>query len=571
MAAASSVVLLSAACLLLLATPSLSSFALADGCDIFCHGPLLEAVQLSGIFNDSKHFVDMSLRYSPSTTLEAFLRMPNKSDTAMLKKFIGEFFDEPGSELEPCDPTDWQPRPEGFKVIRDPYYRLWAHMINQKWFKLCRKVKKNVLENPNRHSLIVVPKPFIVPGGRFLEFYYWDAYWIIKGLLASEMYSTAKDMIINLAVMVERYGFIPNGGRIYYLNRSQPPLLTSCVYDYFNMTGDIDLLQGMLPVLEKEYEFWVRERTVPYGFIKGEPIRLFQYRTKVDQPRSEAYKEDLAVTAHLPDLYRKRQVWSNIAAACESGWDFTSRWFGHSGPHRSTMRSIRTSRIAPVDLNAFLCGNYFMLSKLYRAAGNPSAARKHEQSYEAAKKIMYKIFWDPIDQIWYDIDLDTGMRVSTYYASNMVPLFTRCFENEPFIEEAVVRYLEDNDILNMPHGLPTSLTWTDEQWDRPNGWAPMNHMIIEGLRRSQNPVVQEAAYDLAKKWLELNFGVFLRSGGKMFEKYNVENGYAAGGGGEYDVQEGFGWTNGVALDLLLTYGHRLTVPIVPSQFQSGFL
>ncbi|KFD52483.1 hypothetical protein M514_06680 [Trichuris suis] len=554
----------------LLPNPALSRFELADGCDIFCHGPLLEAVQLSGMFDDSKHFVDMSLRYSPSTTLGAFLHLPNKSDPVILRKFVENFFDEPGAELEPCNPTDWHPRPESFKLIRDPYYRLWAQMINQKWLKLCRKVKQDVLENPNRYSLIMVPRPFIVPGGRFLELYYWDAYWIIKGLLASEMYSTAKDVIINLVAMVDRYGFVPNGGRIYYLDRSQPPLLTSCVYDYFNTTGDLELLKQVLPLLEKEYQFWVRERTVPYGFIKNDPILLFQYRAKVNQPRSEAYKEDLRVTAHLSDLNRKRQMWSDIAAACESGWDFTSRWFDRIGKHRLSLRSVRTSRIAPVDLNAFMCGNDLMLGKLYRAAGNPIVAKQHERNYEAAKKIMYKIFWDPIDQIWYDVDLDSGMRVPAYYASNLVPLFTRCFNDEPFVEQAVMRYLQEKDVLNMPHGLPTSLTWTDEQWDRPNGWAPINHMVIEGLRRSQNPEVQEVAFELAKKWLELNFGVFLRTGGKMFEKYNVENGYTAGGGGEYDVQEGFGWTNGVALDLLLTYGHRLTVPIIPSSFQSRF-
>jgi len=113
-------------------------------------------------------------------------------------------------------------------------------------------------------------------------------------------------------------------------------------------------------------------------------------------------------------------------------------------------------------------------------------------------------------------------------------------------------------------GLPTSFVQSGEQWDSPNGWAPTNHMVIEGLRQSNDIRVQEAAFRLADKWIQTNYFVYVRSGGKMFEKYNVESFKSqAGGGGEYEVQEGFGWSNGVILDLLLRYGDRLRAPPVP--------
>lgn len=138
---------------------------------------------------------------------------------------------------------------------------------------------------------------------------------------------------------------------------------------------------------------------------------------------------------------------------------------------------------------------------------------------------------------------------------------------------------------NYPGGLPTSLSWSGEQWDSPNGWAPANHMIIEGLRKSDSPKARDVAFDIADKWIQTNYFAYVRSGGKMFEKvlfstsskeiavvylivvllfqYNVEAfKSAAGGGGEYEVQEGFGWTNGVLLDLLVTYGDRLRAPPV---------
>uniref|UniRef100_A0A5S6QXN0 Trehalase n=1 Tax=Trichuris muris TaxID=70415 RepID=A0A5S6QXN0_TRIMR len=539
---------------------------IVDTCDIFCHGPLLDAVQRARLFKDSKYFVDMSLRHDPLVILESFIAVRNKSDPEELRRFVDANFDRPGSELEPCTPTDWTPVPKSFDVIKDPHYRFWAHTINQKWLVLCRMVKKEVHKNPDHYSLIAVKRPFIVPGGRFLEYYYWDTYWILKGLLASGMYTTAKDMILNLASMVERFGFVPNGGRIYYLNRSQPPFLTACVYDYYNATKDLGLVQFALPLLEKEYQFWVRERTVPFKNGDDEPIRLYQYKAKADRPRSESYREDMEITENLPDQKARQQLWDDITSACESGWDFTSRWFGSSGPYRNTLRSIRTTRVVPVDLNAFMCANDHMLSKMYEAVGDAEMADEHRRNYETSKQVMKKIFWDPDDNIWYDVDLETGKRAPTYYPSNAVPLYSQCFnDSEDELGEMVSKYLEKTGVLNVPYGLPSSLLWTDEQWDRPNGWAPIQHMIIEGLRRSTNADVQETAFQIAKKWLELNYRVFLRTGGKMFEKYNVENGYSPGGGGEYDVQEGFGWTNGVVLDLLITYGDRLSVPVAPAK------
>lgn len=132
--------------------------------------------------------------------------------------------------------------------------------MNEIWKVLCRKMDPTVEANPSRYSLLYVPKPFVVPGGRFREFYYWDAYWIVKGLLVSGMHETCKYMIQNFVHMVETYGFVPNGGRCYYLRRSQPPLLTGMVYEYFEATHDVDFIREIMPKLEMELEFWDRKR-----------------------------------------------------------------------------------------------------------------------------------------------------------------------------------------------------------------------------------------------------------------------------------------------------------------------
>jgi alpha,alpha-trehalase len=185
-----------------LVTVVFGSFDQADNCRIFCQGPLLEAVQNAHLFHDSKEFVDMPLKYSPDVTLHAFHQLANKSDVQTIKTFVDEHFSPAGTELQGCHPGDWVAKPKSFEKIQDPVYRQWAYDVHSKWRSLCRRMKDDVRKNQDLYSLISVPYPFIAPGGRFREFYYWDTYWIVKGLLASEMVTTAQNMIRNLADMV---------------------------------------------------------------------------------------------------------------------------------------------------------------------------------------------------------------------------------------------------------------------------------------------------------------------------------------------------------------------------------
>jgi len=427
-------------------------------------------------------------------------------------------------------------------------------------------MKDEVRRNPDRYSLIYSAYPFIAPGGRFREFYYWDTYWIVKGLLASEMYNSTKSVIMNLADMIKRFGFIPNGGRIYYLHRTQPPLFAGCVYEYFQATNDLEFVKQMLPLMEKERVYWQRERSVDLQTTGGDTVQFYQYRAEADGPRPESYKEDLDTASHVAGENGKKKIWSDIASACESGWDFSSRWFSRddNDPFAYTIRSVRTSRVVPVDLNAFACWNEAIMADLYAAVGNKSQADAHLGDYETMRYNMKKLFWNPEKGMWFDLDMDKGGQIEDYYVSNPTPLFARCAHDSKDVSERVLDYLKRSGAAAYIGGLPTSLIHSGEQWDSPNGWAPTNHIVIEALRQSNDLRVQEAAFRLADKWIQTNYFVFVRSGGKMFEKYNVEQYKStAGGGGEYEVQEGFGWTNGVMLDLLLRYGDRLRAPPVP--------
>ncbi|VDN40529.1 unnamed protein product [Gongylonema pulchrum] len=178
------------------------------------------------------------------TTLKDFYELQDRwKDREVLQQFVDEHFDPPGFELIEWYPEDWAAFPSSFLKIEDYHLRRWALHLHRIWRDLCRRVKDDVRLHQELYSLLYVPHPFIIPGGRFREFYYWDSFWIVKGLLFSEMYETAKGIIRNLAYMVENHGFVPNGGRVYYLIRSQPPLLTPMVYEYFLATGDLDLVQ----------------------------------------------------------------------------------------------------------------------------------------------------------------------------------------------------------------------------------------------------------------------------------------------------------------------------------------
>ncbi|VDP05555.1 unnamed protein product [Soboliphyme baturini] len=536
--------------------------------DIFCHGPLLAAVQNAKLFPDSKYFVDMALRYDPvnllGVTMQAFRQLSDPTNVQQLKTFVDEYFLPPGSELAHCYPSDWKPYPASLETIKDPNYRLWAFDVNSKWTKLCRRVKDMVRKNPQLYSLISVPHSFIIPGGRFKEYYYWDSYWIIKGLLASEMIGSAKNMIRNLADMIRRFGFVPNGGRIYYLNRSQPPVLTMALYDYFLQTGDLNLVKEILPLLDQEMAFWKRNRTVQYRTDDNEVLDLFQYRVHVTYPRPESYREDEITASILHSKKAKEQLWSNIASACESGWDFSSRWIDMNfGP--VDMHNMRTTEVVPADLNAIICGNNHKLGFLHKVVGEEAAARQYEREFEAFKSKFYKAFWDPLDGTWYDLNLERRRRIGLFYASNIVPLFTECTHDQTNLTEVIVEYLRRTRATDVPHGFPTSFIPSMQQWDDPNGWAPLNHMAVIGLSHSKSREAQQVAFEIAKKWLETNYMVWISRRGDMFEKYNVETlGYGVGIGGEYVVQTGFGWTNGVVLDLLLKYSDVLMAPDRPT-------
>ncbi|PIC49815.1 hypothetical protein B9Z55_008296 [Caenorhabditis nigoni] len=531
---------------------------------VYCSGRLLQAVMAVKLYPDSKTFVDqpMKVNQTGESIMEHFEKRFPKPIEQISKKevaeFVDEFFDKEGNELDVCELPDWKPITEKLAQIKDDTYLAFAQRLHFIWIQLCRQMKPEVKEDPFRFSLIYVPYQFILPGGRFREFYYWDAYWIVKGLIASELYSTARMMILNFAHIIETYGFIPNGGRVYYLRRSQPPFFAPMVYEYYLATQDTQLVMDMIPVIEKEYIFWSQRRSVNITLETqefNETVRMFQYHTEADTPRPESFREDVLSAEPFTTKSKKRAFFKDIGSAAESGWDFSSRWF----KDHKNLTTIETTNIVPVDLNAFLCYNMNIMQFFYQLAGNPLKHMEWSSRLSNFRQDFTKVFYVPVRKGWYDYNLRTGSHNTDFFPSNAAPLFAQCYD--PLNSQLAVdvyNQMENSGAFSMSGGIPTSMhKETNQQWDYPNGWSPLNHMIIEGLRKSLNPTLQQKAFVLAQKWLETNMQTFNVSNA-MWEKYNVQEPQGKlATGGEYEVQAGFGWTNGAALDLIMTYSDRL--------------
>lgn len=292
---------------------------------------------------------------------------------------LQEYFSPKGTELEVWTPTDWKENPGFLDLIPDPDLKQWGMELNNIWRDLGRKMKDDVLKNPEYYSIIPVPNPVIIPGGRFIEFYYWDSYWIIRGLLYSEMQDTARGMIENFMSIVKRIGFIPNGGRVYYHGRSQPPLLTGMVKSYVDFTNDDLFAINALDALEHEFEYFVNNHSVQ---VKGHNLAV--YRDSSTGPRPESYSEDVETGENFDTEEAREDHYSELKSAAESGMDFSSRWFiNENGTNVGNLTHLKTRSIVPVDLNAYLYWNAKLIAEFHSKAGNIEKVTEYEN--KAAK------------------------------------------------------------------------------------------------------------------------------------------------------------------------------------------
>ena len=489
------------------------------------YGELFKAVQMRRLFKDSKAFADAVPQHDAAEIILAYHRQKGQEGFD-LKTFVVEHFEMP-PEVKTERGADEDTPPIGEHIE-------WL------WSRLSRPVKAQ----HRGGSLLVLPDPYVVPGGRFREVYYWDSYFTMLGLKESGRIDLIESMMSNFVHLLDQYGRIPTANRTYYLSRSQPPVFSLMLELYAEIKGD-ETLVGHLPQLQKEYDFWMdgsdrldaeapdyrRVVRLPDGTL------LNRYWDDRATPRPEAYAEDVELAREAAEKYGHEtgSVYRCLRAAAESGWDFSSRWMADG----KTFATIQTTNILPVDLNCLLHHLESTLAEAYRLGKYPDLARQYEQKASQRKAAINAYFWDEGRDFYMDYDFQQREFTGTFSLAAVFPLYFKLANPEQ--ARLVKSRLKENFLRS--GGMLSTLTDSGQQWDVPNGWAPLQWVAYRGLRNYQ---FDRTADQLRTNWLYVVENQY-KLEGKLLEKYNVVHTDMLPCDGEYEIQEGFGWTNGVYL------------------------
>ncbi|WP_372342641.1 alpha,alpha-trehalase TreA [Paraburkholderia megapolitana] len=491
------------------------------------YGDLFVAVQTAQIFPDQKTFVDATPNATPTAIVAAYEAAKNKPGFSLLA-FVNQYF---------TPPPDQSVTPPPNQTLREHIDWLWPALT------------RTTTSAPDYSSLIPMPKPYVVPGGRFREGYYWDTYFTMLGLQESGNEDLVDDMLDNFAYMIDTYGHIPNGNRTYYLSRSQPPFFSFMVELAAQKEGN-SVYQKYLPELRKEYAYWMQgASTTSPGNASGNVVvmpnraPLNRYWDALDTPRDESYLEDVQTAQQAQQTLGRApsDVYRDLRATAESGWDFSSRWFGDN----ATLATVRTTSIVPVDLNSLMyhlettiahgCSITHDFLCVIEFTGNAIRRADAINLYLWNAKGYYS-----------DYDWQLAKSRDNQTPAMLYPLFAGAAWPQRAQQTAQVV----QSVLLQPGGLATSIYNTTQQWDAPNGWAPLHWIALTGLTSYGNTAL---ATQIGTRFLTDVQGLYA-SQQKLVEKYVVEGaGTGGGGGGEYPLQDGFGWTNGVTLKLLDAY------------------
>ncbi|MDB5252720.1 MAG: trehalase [Flaviaesturariibacter sp.] len=485
------------------------------------YGVLFRDVQENHVFPDSKTFVDCIPKRPPAQIMQDYLAFRNNPLVRYsLERFVADNFVVPVVSASHYVSTQ--------NDVVDHITELW---------RVLSRARDTIIQGS---SLLPLPHDYVVPGGRFREIYYWDSYFTMLGLRESGDTALIANMVRNFAYLIQQYGHIPNGNRTYYLSRSQPPFFSLMVELLAGLEGDRIYTEN-LAALEREYAYWMDKSAetrhvvhMPDGSI------LNRYWDAFSIPRQEAYTEDMATAPADPQ--EAVAVFKHIRSAAESGWDFSSRWFRDG----RTLATIHTTDLVPVDLNCLLHHLEMTIAHAYALTHDQASAARYTARAGHRRKAILAYCWDARAGWFCDYDSKVNKRSPELTLAGMTPFFLNVATKQQ--AAAAVPLLRKSFLK--PGGVVTTLKSTGQQWDAPNGWAPLQWMTVAGL---ENYGEMKLAKTIADRWIALNIKVYTATG-KLTEKYDVVHADKPGGGGEYPSQDGFGWTNGVLLALIHRYG-----------------
>lgn len=409
-----------------------------------------------------------------------------------------------------------------------------------------RDLPKNPL-GIREHGLLYLPGRYVTPGGRFVEQFGWDSYFIAHGMLDDGHVAVPREMTENLLYEVRNYGKVLNSNRTYAMGRSQPPFLTRMIFDVYERTGDKVWAVGTLDAVEKYWRYYSSgaRRSKETGLSRyhdadrGAPAEVEAAGT-TEVERIKAYFRAMPAKQAAPYYDRKTdkltaRFYKGDRAMRASGFDTTAR-FGPGGADAHEYN--------PVELNAFLYRMELDAAELAKMGGD---ARKQGVWLRRAARRQERVnqyLWDATKGMYFDHHVPTGTRSDYAFATTFAPLWAKMASQEQ--ADAVAANLA---IFERAGGLTMSAAKTGHQWDAPFGWGPMIQMAVEGLRNYGHDV---EANRISVKYLSMVLKEFKRTG-QVFEKYDTEHrdadvsrvlryGYTTN-------EPGFGWTNGTFISL----------------------
>ncbi len=356
---------------------------------------------------------------------------------------------------------------------------------------------RNLLMHIGRIDL---PNPIVSPNHQYFAGtqYYWDSYFTIIGLIESGRNDVAKGMVDNLIYLHKKFGFFPARNSITSIGRTQPPLFTSMVWEVYDTKEVSDKwLDEAMQIAVVEYnKTWTSGRRI------HEPSRLSRYR---------------------PQFLKK------LLTVYESGWDVSSRF------------AYGNTNLLPVDLNCMLHKYEVDIVRWHALRGKPHLADKWKKYANVRKRLITDYFWDDNQGFFYDFDVKSMSQEKFATLAGFMPLWCGAAT-----KEQAEKCTEKLPIFLQKHGLASSqqTSKNNRQWDYPNGWAPLQLFVVDGLR---NYGYFKDANEITNRWMQINNDVYEKTK-NLWEKYDVVTG-DIGLSGRYKTQPGFSWTNGVYLRL----------------------
>jgi alpha,alpha-trehalase len=410
-------------------------------------------------------------------------------------------------------------------------------------------------------GILYLPRPYAVPGGRFNEMYGWDSFFIAMGLLRDGETALAKDIADNFIYEIREYGKILNANRTYYLSRSQPPFLTGTILEVYNRTRDAKWLAGSVPAIEKYYRYWTTEPHLTpetglsryydmgegpapevmsseldrHGHTDYELIREF-FRTHrvTDYKVSEFYDADRDELTPL--FYRGDR------SMRESGFDPSNRF----GPFSADIIHYN-----PVCLNSLLVLMESGFAEILQSLGRGGdAGQWRQRAAERAAKVN-SLMWDSGRGMYFD-DNFVHKQLRLYpYLTTFYPLWAGIAG-----PAHAARVVDNLRLFERRGGLQTSTVHTGDQWDAPFGWAPLQWIAVQGLRRYG---YGDDAGRISRRFLTMVRKEYEKHGA-IDEKYDVVRARANLGKellfGYRTNEAGFGWTNAVYTALWDELSHQ---------------